>query len=163
MVQKEAISCYGNELSIERIERIFSYIFSDEADSSWKPDLKLFVISGPFELFGLKIEPVEVLHGRLEVLGYRIGGFAYITDCSFIPPESRKKLHGLDTMVLGVLRERPHPTHLNVAQALEIIDELRPQRTIFTHLSHYFDYEEAGKNLPDNVELGYDGMEIEIG
>jgi len=162
MAQNSAIPCYGNSDTIRRIKQIFHYIFTDNANESWKPDLRAHIVNGPFNIFGLNILPIEVHHGKIRVFGYRIGNFAYVTDCSYIPDEANVLLHKLDLLILGVLREKPHPTHLNISQALDLIKDLKPKRTIFTHLSHNVDYIETTKKLSDNIELGYDGMEINV-
>jgi phosphoribosyl 1,2-cyclic phosphate phosphodiesterase len=96
------------------------------------------------------------------VLGYRFGPVAYLTDCSVIPEATKDLLRGLEVLVLGALRYRPHPTHMNFEEALRVVDELRPSRTYFTHLTHDIDYEEATAALPPNVSLAIDGLVISI-
>src|SRR3989304_3394712 len=88
MIQKEAIPCYGSEFTINRIRKMFDYIFTNDANSSWKPELETFLLSAPFELFGLLIQPINIYHGKMQILGFRIGKFAYITDCSQIDRKS---------------------------------------------------------------------------
>ncbi len=162
IVQKEKIPCYGNDSIIQRIKEIFNYIFSTDEKESWTPELEIFKISSAFDLFGVKIQPVEILHGKLNIFGYRIENFAYITDCSSMPDDSKKQLKGIELLVLGALRQKPHPTHFSIQQALELVDELKPKQTILTHLSHNIGFDETSELLPDNVKLAYDGMQIEI-
>ncbi|MBI5286058.1 MAG: MBL fold metallo-hydrolase [Deltaproteobacteria bacterium] len=162
LLQKGPIPCYGDDLTIQRLKKMFDYIFTSDINNSWRPDIETFTISAPFELFGVTIEPVEVYHGKLKILGYRLGGLAYVTDCSFIPEESSNGLLGLDVLILGALRHKPHPTHYNIQEALKVVERLKPKRAIFTHLGHNLDYNETNNTLPDGVELAYDGMEVTI-
>ena len=96
------------------------------------------------------------------LLAFRAGGFAYVTDCNAIPPESMAKLYGLDTLILAALRYREHPTHFNVDQALAVVEELKPTRTYLTHIAHDLDHEPTNAALPDGVELAYDGLVLEL-
>ncbi|MFQ5442047.1 MAG: GPMC system MBL fold metallohydrolase [Thermodesulfobacteriota bacterium] len=162
MVQKQSIPCYGNEHTVERIHVMFDYVFSGESSESWRPKLTTTVVDGPFNLFGAEVTPVDVQHGNTRILGYRIGPAAYITDCSSLPEESMERLGGLKLLVLGALRFRPHPTHMTIDEAVEISRKLKPERTILTHLSHNIDYTVDNKKLPTGVELGYDGMSVEV-
>lgn len=159
--QKAVIPCYAGEETLERLRQMFSYIFSSEASESFKPQLSLHEITGPFKLHGLEILPVPVRHGSLPVFGYRFGDTAYVTDCNFIPEESKKMLKHLDLLILSAIRYQPHPTHFSLNEALEAIRELAPRRAILTHLSHAFDYSKVNTELPKGVSLAYDGMRIE--
>ena len=106
--------------------------------------------------------PVEVLHGYLPVYGYRFGHFAYVTDCSTIPEASMNLLRDLDVLILDGLRHRPHPTHFNIEQAIAVIEELRPRRAYLTHLTHDIKHERVSRELPDGVELAYDGLTFRV-
>lgn len=162
MMQDGPIPCYGNAFTIKRIRVMFDYIFEREVVESWRPRLSVTPIDSEFTLFGKRITPVEIYHGATSILGYRVGNAAYLTDCSRIPPESIEKLLGLDVLIIGALRHKAHPTHMNVDAALATSALLKPKRTLFTHLSHSLDYHEENKGLPDGVELAYDGMEITL-
>ena len=162
-IQGSEITCYGHRQTLKVIREAFSYIFVRTQAGGGKPRLRLKLIEGPFEEAGLTVTPVPVYHGHVRVQGYRIGDFAYVTDVSRIPPDSMKLLQGLDTLVLGVLRFRPHPTHFNLEQGLAMVERLRPRRAIFTHLAHDLDYAATNAILPPGVELAYDGMELEMG
>ncbi len=162
IIQKSQIPCYGSEFTINRIRGMFDYIFTTDANDGWKPELETFQISTPFDLFGLLIQPVNVYHGKMQILGFRIGRLAYITDCSRIPDDSKRELKSLDLLVIGALRYKPHPTHLSIQEAVQIGEELQPKRVVLTHLSHNLDYTETNKSLPEGFELAYDGMEMEI-
>jgi phosphoribosyl 1,2-cyclic phosphate phosphodiesterase len=159
--QKAPIPCYGGEETLRRVRQMFSYIFSADAVESFKPQLSLHEVSGPFKLHGLEILPVPVRHGSLSVLGYRFDDKAYVTDCNFISEESKKMLRRLDLLILSAIRYQPHPTHFSLEEALEVIRGLAPKRAILTHLSHAFDYAKVNAELPKGVELAFDGMKIE--
>ena len=162
-LQKERIPCYGDRNTVDRITAMFSYIF----EGTWKgggiPRLDMNPVeAGDFTVLGKTIKAVPVMHGDLQIFGYRLGPFAYVTDCSSIQPESMKMLEGLDLLVLGALRFSPHATHFSVHQALEVVRSLKPRRTILTHMGHEIEYEKASRELPEGVEPGYDGMRIEV-
>ena len=114
----------------------------------------------PFELLGQTVRPVRLLHGRMPVLGFRFNDVAFCTDVSTIPEESWSKLEGLDVLVLDALRDKPHPTHFSIDQALEVVDRLKPRQTWLTHISHSLEHEATNARLPANVQLAYDGLRI---
>lgn len=155
------IPCYGNASTMDRICDMFGYVFSEPQAGGSMPRIEPHVIEGPFEFQGMRITPLPVLHGQIPVNGYRIGNFSYITDCSEIPSNTYDLLMGTSLLVLGVLRYEPHPTHLSLDKALDIIDRVKPKQTFFTHLSHSFDHDEANAGLPPDVRLSYDGLEID--
>ena len=124
----EPLPCYADQRTIERIERVFDYAFDTNAPSS-TPQLALHPIAGPFTACGLEIEPLTVYHGRAPVLAFRIGAFAYVTDTNRIPNAAMNQLQNLDVLVLDALRHKKHPTHFNVAQALEIVAKLNPTQS----------------------------------
>lgn len=148
------------------LRQTFSYAFVDPAvRDTWHsyPNLEFRTIGfQPFELLGLTIHPLRLMHGRLPVLGFRIGDVAFCTDVSLIPPESMAFLEGLDTLVLDALWKEEHPTHFNVKQALEVIAMLRPRQAFLTHVSHRLEYDKTNRELPENVSLAYDGLKIAI-
>ena len=115
------IPCYGDEKTITDIKRMFEYVFVDTQIGGGKPKVDLFTVNTVFDLFGEKIVPIKVFHGKLPVLGYKIQNFAYITDCSYIPEESLELLQNLDVLVLGALRIRLHPTQFNNLEALYLV------------------------------------------
>ncbi len=161
-LQGKAIPCYGSKETIKRIKDIFKYIFTECEQEGWKPHIETHIIKDRFQLFHLTIHPLEVLHGRMKVLSFRIGKMAYVTDCSHIPEESFDALKGLDLLILDALRHKPHATHYNIDKAVEVAQELSPERTIFTHLSHNLDYRETNESLPPGIELAFDGMVIDL-
>ncbi len=161
--QRDGIPVYGTQDTLEAVRRVFEYIFADRTHESNVPRLRTHALDGePFELFGMRIVPVELKHGRTPVNGYRFGGAAYLTDHSEIPPESMEKLRGLDVLFLDALRRRPHPTHTTLERALEHVEELKPRRAFLTHICHDLPHKETERELPPNVRLAYDGLEIEV-
>jgi phosphoribosyl 1,2-cyclic phosphate phosphodiesterase len=142
---------------------MFSYIFEPPRQiGGGLPQLRLFRIAGPFSMGGVEIVPVPLLHGELPVLGFRLGGFAYMTDCNRVPDESWALLDGVHTVILDALRHRPHSTHFSVAEALDVVARLGAARAYFTHICHDLPHAETCAGLPAGVELAYDGLVLEM-
>jgi len=163
ILQRSAIPCYGDERTLKDLRRIYAYIFdSDTPPGGGLPQVVMTRIAGEFCVGPATFVPVPILHGSRTILGYRIGSFAYLTDCSSVPDASWPLLEGVHTVVLDALRERPHPTHLSVNQALGVIDRLRPERAYLTHMCHDLPHAATCARLPAGVELAYDGLTFEI-
>ena len=149
-----------------RIRKSFDYAFTDHKPThpGATPRLEFRTIdTDPFEVLGAKVTPVPMKHGpRFDVLGFRIGDFAYCTDTNHIPDASIELLRGLDTFVVGALREAPHPTHFNLEEALEVVEEIKPRRTLLTHICHELDHDPTCAFLPDGIDLAYDGLTVKI-
>jgi phosphoribosyl 1,2-cyclic phosphate phosphodiesterase len=161
-MQKAAIPCYADAQTITDLRRTFAYIFSDHTPKGGGlPKILLNLIGGPFVLGGVEIVPVPVMHGSRPILGYRIGTFAYLTDCSEIPDSSFELLEGVQTLVVDSLREKPHTTHFNVASAVAAASRIGATRTYFTHISHDLGHVQTNARLPRGVEMAYDGLIIE--
>ena len=161
-IHRRIIPCYGARETMEAIEGSFPYIFKGLETAGYAPLMESNLINGPFDLFGLRIIPVPLLHGNGTSTGYRIGGFAYLTDLSGIPEASMGLVQGLDILLIDALRYTPHGNHLNMEGALRVVEELKPERAIFTHLTHEVSHGDGNK-LPAGVELAYDGMKLELG
>jgi phosphoribosyl 1,2-cyclic phosphate phosphodiesterase len=163
MVQRSAIPCYADARTWATLTRTFFYVFDGLArQGGGVPELERRDIDGPFDVGGVKVVPVPLLHGRLPILGFRFGDFAYLTDCSTIPDESWPLLQGVDTMVIDALRYKPHPTHMNVDEALAAVARISPRRAFFTHIAHDLCHAEASARLPRGVELAYDGLVLDV-
>ena len=121
------------------------------------------ITADPFEVLGARVVPFRLVHGRASVLGYRFGNVAYSTDVKQIPPESLALLSGLDVLILDCLRRQPHPTHLSVDEAIDVVRRLAPKRTLLTHVCHRLEHEATSESLPVGIELAYDGMRIPLG
>ena len=161
-LQRGAIPVYGSAETLADLSRTFWYVFEQVQMGGGKPAVTPHAVDGGFELHGRSVLPVPVLHGRLPILGYRIGGLAYLTDASEIPAASRPLLRGLDTLVLAAPREQPHPTHMHLARALEESRLIGPRRTFLTHIGHDLLHARVSAGLPPGVELAYDGLVLDI-
>lgn len=155
-----AVPVYASAESLTVIRRVFSYIFSDEAEPGYRPRLELHEVHGPFELFGQRVLPVPLEHGTGLSLGFRIAGLAYLTDCSGIPHASWPLLEDLDLLVIDALRFREHASHFSIAEAIAVAERLGARRTLLTHLSHDVDYRRHSGQLPGGIELAYDGQMV---
>jgi len=156
---------YGTPETLGHLRSIFSYCFRETQAGGGKPRLVLTPIEPyvPFELLGLTITPLVVMHGEMPVITYKFGEhFAYVTDVSEIPAATRPHLRGVDTVVVGTVRYEPHPTHFHYDQALAEVAALGARRAYLTHLSHYFGHAEVSAKLPAGVALAYDGLTIDI-
>ncbi|WP_297975482.1 MBL fold metallo-hydrolase [uncultured Capnocytophaga sp.] len=156
---------YGLPRVIEQLRIRFAYIFATENRYAGAPSVAPTEITAdtPFTLFGKEVTPIAVEHGTLPILGYRIGNLAYITDAKYIAEAELSKLHKVDTLVLNALRKAPHPTHLNIEEALAIVREVHPRQTFFTHMSQTMGFHaKVQKELPAHVFLAYDNLTIMI-
>lgn len=149
-----------------RIRHSFDYAFTNlpETHSGSRPRLEFVTIDhSPFEVLGQSVTPIPMRHGpNYSVLGFRIGDVAYCTDTNAIPAESLDRLRGLDTLVIDALRYTQHPTHFCVDEAIAVARELKPRRTLLTHMAHEIDYETARRELPPGIEPAYDGIQIDL-
>jgi phosphoribosyl 1,2-cyclic phosphate phosphodiesterase len=160
------VPLYCEGLVEERIRKSFDYAFTDAEHThvGAAPQLAFHRIGpDPFELLGGRLTPVRLKHGpRFDVLGFRFGNVAYCTDTNGIPPESMARLEGLDVLVIDALRNRPHVTHFSLDEAIEVAQQLKPKRTIFTHMSHDLGHARTNAMLPAGMELGYDGQRVPL-
>jgi phosphoribosyl 1,2-cyclic phosphate phosphodiesterase len=162
-MQQSAIPVYADDETLANVRRMFSYVFEPpKQKGGGLPELVPFRIAGPFTLGGVEIVPVPLFHGRLPVLGFRVGSFAYLTDCNRIPDESYPLLAGVRTVVLDALRHRPHSTHFSVGEAIDAFTRMGAERAYFTHICHDLAHAETCAMLPAGVELAYDGLVLEI-
>ena len=164
--QKSSLPVYSTEETFRVIRRAFAYVFDDAPTQSTVPSVDLHVVHGPFELMGVQIVPIPLLHGDLEVLGFRFGRAAYLTDFSSLPDSSAALLEDLDDLVVDALRDAPHPMHQTVEQALALIERLKPRRAWFTHIAHDLAHAETNDRLRKlglrHVQLAYDGLEFDV-
>lgn len=163
--RKSAVPLYCEEEVEQTLRRQFCYAFDEREQASLHstPQLEFRRIGfDPVAVCGLQVRPFRVWHGDTPVLGFRINDVAFVTDCKQIPAESWPLLDGLDTLVIDALWDEPHPTHMNVREALAVIEKVRPRRSYFTHVSHRLEYEATNARLPDGVELSYDGLRIDL-
>lgn len=159
---RRPLSAYGAEDTMAAIRQTFAYAYDPDAPKGGGvPDVRLWHVGGPFSMAGHEIVPVPVLHGSTRVLGLRIGGFAYLTDCNAIPDASMALLRGVDVLVIDALRRKAHPTHFSVDGALEAVRAIAPRAAWFTHMAHDLPHGATCAALPDGVALAYDGLVIE--
>ena len=158
------IPFYASEKDCQFIKAHFEYIFNDKDFSlNWGiPRLELIAVKETFKLLGLEITPIPLVHGKGNCTGYKIGDFAYLTDCSAIPATSLEALRGVRTVVIDGLRWTPHPTHFTIEEALAAISPLHPERVFITHICHNVSYQADSAKLPKDVYFAYDGLEIEV-
>lgn len=158
-----AMPIFANEIAWIDLRRIFKYIFEPTHFGGGLPQLIPHTVAhnSPFCIGEIEVTPLEVIHGKLPVVAYRFNDFAYATDLKTIPQDSMDRLRGLDILVLDCVRLKPHSTHLNLDEALEIIADLRPGRAYLTHLNHDILYERDKRLLPDNVEFAWDGLVVD--
>ncbi len=165
-IQNEVISAYGHEWTVRELYNRVPYILrktKSEGGGIARIHLNEFSLrSKKILVDGVPVIPIELEHGSEKVAGFRIGDFAYLTDCHFIPEHSFSKLQNLKVLVLDCLRLSKHDTHLNFDQALAYSTKIAAKKTIFTHMSHDFDYKSFSKTLPKTMSLAYDGMTINI-
>lgn len=163
-VQGGPVPCYASRETWDDITRTFAYAFDGQARlGGGVPQVEQHVIDGPFVVSGVRVMPVPLFHGRMPVLGFRSGTFAYLTDCNRLPDEAWPLLAGLDTLVLDALRDAPHSTHFTVAQSLAVVARLAPRRAYFTHMTHDLGHEATNARLPAHVRLAHDGLRLDVG
>lgn len=161
-IQKQTIPCYGDAQTVWDVSRMFGYVFDAATPKGGGlPRLELFTIAGTFCLGPMEIVPVPIFHGERQILGLRVGRFAYLTDCSRIPDRSWPLLADLDVLVLDALRHAPHPTHFTLEQAVEAATRIRAGRTYFTHMTHDLRHAPTCARLPNGMELAYDGLFVD--
>ncbi len=162
-LQQRDMPVYGRAEVLEQIHREFEYVFAEHRYPGI-PRLQLHEISNnPFEVKGVTFTPIDVLHHKLPVFGFRVNNFAYVTDVNHIAESEQHKLKGLDVLVLGALQRDQHISHYSLEQALGMAERLQPKMTYFTHVSHKMGkHGDVEKELPPTVRLGYDGLKLRL-
>tara|TARA_R110002073_G_scaffold8207_3_gene45751 strand:- start:38659 stop:39420 length:762 start_codon:yes stop_codon:yes gene_type:complete len=162
--QMGEVPVYAQKRVLENLKVRFGYIFETENRYAGAPKLQENLITeDPFYLEGVKVIPIQIMHGQLPITAYRFGNVAYVTDLKTISDSEKEKLQNLDVLIVNALRIEEHPTHLNLEEALDFVEEIQPKRAYFSHISHKLGFHaEVEKTLPENVYLSYDGLKIEI-
>ena len=161
-IMKRPMACFADAQTVDDIRRMFAYVFEPDAPKGGGlPQLELFRVEGPFCVGRQEVVPVPVLHGHRPIFGLRFGRFAYLTDCSGIPETSWPLLEDLDVVVLDALRERPHPTHFSIGEAIDAGRRIGATRTYFTHMCHDLPHAATCAKLPPGFELAYDGLQLQ--
>lgn len=159
------IPIYAHDRVLKNLEKRFDYIFETENKYPGAPSIQPneVVNNEPFSIGDFQVIPINVMHGNLQVFGYRIHDFAYLTDVKTVEPSEIEKLKGLKVLVVNALREEPHHSHFNLQEALDFVTLIQPEKAYFTHISHILGFhDEVQKKLPKNVFLAYDNLEISI-
>jgi phosphoribosyl 1,2-cyclic phosphate phosphodiesterase len=157
------IPIYAAPETFAVIHRVFTYAFEVKDRGTHVPQLDVHLIDEtPFLVFGLRVHPIPVMHGREKIYGFRFGNAAYLTDHNDIPESSLAKLEGLDVLFLDALRHKAHPTHSTLAHSIETALRIKARRTFFTHMCHDIPHAATEATLPPGIHLAYDGLEIDI-
>lgn len=160
---KQPVEVYATKEVQSALHRDYTYVFN-KTDYPGLPKVQLHTISNEsFDIKNLEILPIQVLHYKLPVLGFRFGAFTYITDANFIANEEKEKIRGSEVLVLNALRKKEHVSHFTLDQAIEMAQELGAEKTYLTHISHQLgSHEMVNRDLPDGVELAYDGLMVDL-
>lgn len=161
--QKKDMPIYGRESVINQLKQEFSYAFGEKKYPG-VPQLEVHTIDGdPFTVAGVKLTPIEVMHLRLPVYGFRVGDFTYITDANYISPEEKEKIKGTKVLVLNALQKESHVSHFNLEEAIALAQEINPEATYFTHISHRMGpHKQVDDLLPKGINLAHDGLVIDM-
>ena len=158
----QPVTIYTLPEHADTIRQIFPYAFKEFPDGILVPRFDLREMPAVLQVGGLEVQSFIVDHGKTRVIGLRVNNFAYVTDVSHIPPAAEEHLHGLDYLLLDAVRYRPHPNHFNYEQALAVAARLGAKQTYLTHLSDDYDHDKVNEELPEGVQLAFDGLRLEI-
>jgi len=158
------VPVYAQKRVLENLKMRFGYIFETENRYAGAPKLQENLITEvAFDLDGVEVIPIQIMHGQLPITAYRFGNVAYVTDLKTISDSEKEKLQNLDVLIVNALRIEEHPTHLNLEEALAFVQEIQPKQAYFSHISHKLGFHaKVEKMLPENVFLSYDGLKIEV-
>lgn len=163
-MQRMDMPIYGRQEVLDQLRIEYAYAFMKDSYPGIPRLLLNLIGDKPFSIDGVDIVPLEVLHLKMPVLGFRFGNFSYITDANFIPDSTIDKLKGTEVLVLNALQRDPHVSHFNLEEALGMVERIKPMFTYFTHISHRLGlHADVAKELPDNVMLSYDGLQLDVG
>ena len=160
LVNRKQIPIYAKSDAVAHIKEKFGYAIREPSNFWDLPVLGVNSVNAAFDLFGVEVVPIPVVHGKLIIHGYRIGKMAYLTDVSEIPESSLPLLEGLDLLLIDCLRTAPHPTHVNVEQSLALIARISAKQNVLIHMTHELEYKALSQLLPKNVIVGYDSLKL---
>lgn len=162
-LQRMDMPIYGRQEVLDQLRIEYAYAFMKDSYPGIPRLLLNLIDNKPFSIDGVDIIPLEVLHLKMPVLGFRFGNFSYITDANFIPDSTLERLKGTEVLVLNALQRDPHISHFNLEEALEMVERIKPESAYFTHISHKLGlHADVAKELPANVMLSYDGLQLEL-
>ncbi len=158
------IPIYAHQRVMSSLKKRFDYIFTSENKYPGAPSvIENELVNEPFHLNSLQVVPINLMHNRLQVFGFRFKDFAYLTDVKTVEQEEREKLKGVKVLVVNALRIEPHPSHFNLEEAIAFINDIQPEKAYLTHISHLLGFhEEVQQQLPENIFLAYDNLKITI-
>lgn len=160
---QDVLPCYGDADTYHSLRQRFAYAFEGTPWVGLIPHITYTTVDrDPFHVGATCIQPVPLQHGRIRATGYRIGRFAYLTDTSGVPADSRALIHGLDALVVDALRWERHPTHLSVPETLDLMRDVQPAAGYLTHVSHALEHHETNARLPAGVQVAYDGLALNL-
>lgn len=161
-IHNKSYPIYCNEATLKGVREQFGFIFDNVSyNSKAQFDIHLISKDARFTVEDIEVQPIEVIHGKQAILGYRLLSLTYITDASHIEETELEKMKGTEILVLNALRLQPHPTHFSLHRALEIIEIIQPKQTYLTHISHHMGlHASISSTLPENVFLAYDGLSV---
>lgn len=164
MIHGHAIDLYGTSETLDEVKKRFAYCFQPPPPGGGIPQLELneFTPGTPFRIDDLDILPLTVMHGQWAIVGFRINDLGYFTDVSFMPDATVEALQGVKVLITSALRHRPHPTHMNLAEAVKLSRRIGARQTWFTHMSHDLEHEATNRDLPPGVALLYDGLSFDV-
>jgi phosphoribosyl 1,2-cyclic phosphate phosphodiesterase len=162
-INRKAVDVYCDYATELGIKDQYSYAFTD-TDYPYLPKMNFIRFADEkFQIGDLEVLPINIMHANMPVKGFRFGDFTYITDAKTIAEEEREKIRGTKVLVLNALRETEHYSHLSISQALEIVEDIKPEVTYFTHMSHQFGlHAEEEKKLPAHIKVAFDGLKVDI-
>ncbi|MEO1253719.1 MAG: MBL fold metallo-hydrolase [Bacteroidota bacterium] len=162
-LQKKDMPVFATEFVLSRLKQEFSYIFDGNNYPGIPRVQTIPIINASFEVFDRSVIPIEVMHHKLPVFGFRFQDFTYITDANYISEEEKEKIKGSKVIVLNALQKHEHISHFNLDEALALMEEFKPEKGYLTHIGHYMGlHQEVSKELPDNIEIAWDGLQLEI-
>jgi len=166
-LQNKRIPVYGSRRVLDFIQRIFPYAVQIPVPYKGLPELDLHEIQGAFSIGHFRLIPYRMPHGGTETLGFRFDDqrgpqFAYLTDCKEVATTIRKDIKNIPLLILDALRKKPHPTHLSLDEAIEVVRDIKPKQALFTHIAHDLDHHQTNAELPSNMRLAYDGQMVEL-
>ncbi|HEY0563324.1 MAG TPA: MBL fold metallo-hydrolase [Methylophilus sp.] len=159
-INRQQIPLYGSPDAVTHITNKFGYAIREPSHFWDLPVLSIQAVEQPFMLLGQQVTPIPVMHGKIQIYGYRIGNMAYLTDVSEIPEASYALLQGLEVLLIDCLRHAPHPTHVSVQQSIAIVERIAAQQSIMIHMTHELEYAALTALLPKNSQVGHDGLSV---
>ena len=162
VTQRKQIPLYSYPEAVEHIRSKFGYTLREPSDFWEMPVLSATSVEAPFQALGIRITPIPVQHGRANIYGYRIGNMAYLTDVSAISESSFELLNNLDLLLIDCLREKTHPTHINIEQSLQYVSRINAKQSVLIHMTHELEYSTLTNTLPNKVVVGYDGLTLQF-